>query len=166
MLSYKELGWEVEGVELSKTAVAFAKQHRGIDNILSCEIEDAPYPNNHFDYINFWHVIEHLRDPIIVLRKIFDWLKPGGQLKLGTPNPITPMGNIQTLVTGVFDLGPDHTFGYPKATMKRIFTEIGFEIVAHDFYPGSRKNKSLQRKIIDRLGLYNTMQRVIANKPK
>ncbi|MDA9450442.1 MULTISPECIES: class I SAM-dependent methyltransferase [unclassified Bradyrhizobium] len=38
------------------------------------------------DLITMFHVIEHVEDPIAVMRKLTEWLSPGGVLALETPN--------------------------------------------------------------------------------
>ena len=38
------------------------------------------------DLITMFHVIEHVEDPVAVLRKLSEWLAPGGVLALETPN--------------------------------------------------------------------------------
>lgn len=143
----------------------FAREHRGLDNIYTCEIEDAPFPDDFFDYINFWHVIEHLRDPNLVLKRILGWLKPNGILNLGTPNPLTPYGWLAYNYHKRFDLGVDHTFGFPPKTLRNTLEQIGFQIQEQKVYKPSVPARSALRRVINKLGLNNTMQKVIAVKP-
>ena len=39
-----------------------------------------------FDTIIMSHVLEHIADPVLILKKIYNWLKPGGVLLLSVPN--------------------------------------------------------------------------------
>lgn len=52
----------------------------------ACELVDdtvkLKYPDNHFDVVSLWYVIEHLRNPREVIREIYRVLKPGGILLL------------------------------------------------------------------------------------
>ena len=50
-------------------------------------IESIPMPyQNHFDYVLCGDVLEHLRDPYALIRKIRAWLKPEGRLICSLPN--------------------------------------------------------------------------------
>lgn len=43
-------------------------------------------PERQFDWVVLSEVIEHLRDPMAVVRKAFEFLAPGGSLVITTPN--------------------------------------------------------------------------------
>jgi 2-polyprenyl-3-methyl-5-hydroxy-6-metoxy-1,4-benzoquinol methylase len=77
-------GWQVQGIEFSEKAAQAAAQlgypvHAG-------PLETAPQPDEPFDLIVGWMVLEHLHDPIGCLRKLQGWVKPGGYLVLSVPN--------------------------------------------------------------------------------
>ncbi len=42
--------------------------------------------DSEFDYITLAHVLEHVPDPVALLRRLFGWLKPGGALYVELPN--------------------------------------------------------------------------------
>ncbi len=80
----RDLGWQVEGVEVDPAAVEQAragglKVHLG-------SLEAQQYPQNHFDVITMSHVIEHVHDPAGLLRECHRILQPGGRLVAITPN--------------------------------------------------------------------------------
>jgi 2-polyprenyl-3-methyl-5-hydroxy-6-metoxy-1,4-benzoquinol methylase len=75
-------GWNISGVELSQEMARSAEQLLRIPIYTS--LETAPAGN--FDAITLWEVIEHLPDPIGVLRQLIERLRPGGVLMLSTPN--------------------------------------------------------------------------------
>lgn len=77
-------GWQVQGIEFSEKAAQAAAQlgyrvHTG-------PLETAPPPNESFDLVVGWMVLEHLHDPIGGLKKLREWTKPGGWLVLSIPN--------------------------------------------------------------------------------
>jgi 2-polyprenyl-3-methyl-5-hydroxy-6-metoxy-1,4-benzoquinol methylase len=43
-------------------------------------------PNARFDNIVMGHVLEHVEDPIFILKKARNWLKPGGRIFAAVPN--------------------------------------------------------------------------------
>lgn len=77
-------GWQVQGIEFSEKAAQAAAQlgyrvHAG-------PLETAPQPDEPFDLIVGWMVLEHLHDPIGGLQKLREWAKPGAWLVLSVPN--------------------------------------------------------------------------------
>src|SRR5574340_1228707 len=77
-------GWQVEGIEFSEKAAQAASQlgykvHAG-------SLESAPAPEQPFNLIVGWMVLEHLHDPIGCLKKLHEWASPGAWLVLSVPN--------------------------------------------------------------------------------
>ena len=59
---------------------------------------DLPYNNDFFDIILFAEVFEHLhRDPVKILKSLYQKLKPGGYLILGTPNLASFVNRVKLL---------------------------------------------------------------------
>ena len=46
------------------------------------------------DAVVLWHVLEHLDDPLGALERVRSWLKPGGLVLLGVPNPASVQARI------------------------------------------------------------------------
>ncbi len=80
-----ELGWEVVGVEPDEGAVKVARQNFGLEVNLGT-LETASVPRNSFDAVTLQHVIEHVPDPVGLLKACRQALKPGGRLVVVTPN--------------------------------------------------------------------------------
>jgi SAM-dependent methyltransferase len=80
----RDLGWDVEGTEVDGRAVAEARA-RGVP-VHHGELADRAYPDDHFDLVHLGHVIEHVYDPVGLLRECRRLLKPGGGLVVLTPN--------------------------------------------------------------------------------
>lgn len=80
----QSLGWQVEGVDVDADGVEAARK-RGV--AVKCGmLAEQNYPENHFDAVYSSHVIEHVHDPVGLLRECFRILKPGGRLVIITPN--------------------------------------------------------------------------------
>lgn len=84
LLVAKECGYEAFGAEPAQQAAATAKG-LGFD-VFPGFLQDARYPDNHFDVVTLFEVIEHLLEPAEVIREIQRILKPGGLLLIGTAN--------------------------------------------------------------------------------
>ena len=81
MLSALDDSWEKYGIEVSKFASNYAKKY--------CKVHNGTletFREENFDVIIFYHVVEHLIDPISAIKKINKLLKPGGKLIIGTPD--------------------------------------------------------------------------------
>jgi len=78
------LGWNVEGVDFDAQAVRTARA-KGLKVQLGT-IEEQKFPRDSFDAVTMSHVIEHVPDPIALLRECYRILKPGGRAVVVTPN--------------------------------------------------------------------------------
>ena len=77
LLSTLDDSWNKFGVEISSFAADIAKQH---GDIACVSVENFVAPLESFDVVILHHVIEHLADPLRVIEKIHQMLKPGGLL--------------------------------------------------------------------------------------
>lgn len=75
--------WEKFGVELSGFAAEVASRYC---DVFHGTLAEARYPDNHFDVVILFHVIEHMKDPEKELLEIRRVLKTGGILIVGTPD--------------------------------------------------------------------------------
>ena len=81
----RQLGWSVVGVEPDEKAVSIAREKLGLE-IFQGSLEEAEFPEGYFDAITMNHVIEHVLDPIGLLKECHRVLRPGGELIVVTPN--------------------------------------------------------------------------------
>ena len=79
------LGHDVQGIEPNKGYAEYSIREYGL-KVQSGFIQDAVFPNNTFDVITLWHVLEHTEDPYAVLAKLHALLKPEGVLVIEVPN--------------------------------------------------------------------------------
>lgn len=78
-------GWQVGGFEFSASVARVAQEKYGLA-VRVGSLEDMEIPDQTFDLITLWHVLEHLRDPLGALARIEPLLAPGGVLVLEVPN--------------------------------------------------------------------------------
>lgn len=80
----RQRGWEVAGTEFSDFACKNAEA--GGFPIVQGEVWEARFPENSFDAITCWHVLEHAADPRRLLEECHRIVRPGGWLFVATPN--------------------------------------------------------------------------------
>lgn len=118
-------GYDVEGVELSKPAAAIARQKTGAV-IHGQAIEDIE-PVDRFDAVTMFYVIEHVTDPLAVLKTVRSMLRPGGLLVLRYPNttPIIrlcpPLARKLTVMQA-----PSHIHDFAGRSMDILLERAGF----------------------------------------
>ena len=78
------LGWQVAGVEVDEAAAARARRFSA--QIHVGDVLGAPFATGSFDVVTAYHVLEHVPDPVAVLRRMLEWLAPGGLLIVEVPN--------------------------------------------------------------------------------
>lgn len=88
-------GWEAWGIEPSRDACRQAADQFG-DRISPGGLEDADFPEAHFDVVTLWNVLDYLPDPFTALERIFKWIRPGGLLYIRTPNADFHYGAFRT----------------------------------------------------------------------
>ncbi len=84
MMLAQRIGWRVEGVDIDPLAVAQARKE-GLEVTLG-GLEVLSDDREKFDVITMSHVIEHVHDPFMTIRRAFRLLKDGGLLYIETPN--------------------------------------------------------------------------------
>jgi 2-polyprenyl-3-methyl-5-hydroxy-6-metoxy-1,4-benzoquinol methylase len=86
---------DVTCVEASDTAIGIAKQSIGDKvDIINSVFEDVSLPKQ-YDNIVLTHVLEHVDDPVLVLRRVNnEWLSKDGRLFLVCPNANAPSRQI------------------------------------------------------------------------
>lgn len=81
----RALGWDVRGQDVDPVAVTYARETFGVNAYLG-RLEDLGLPEATFDCITLHHVIEHLHDPVALLRECRRLLTPRGFIVIVTPN--------------------------------------------------------------------------------
>ncbi len=128
-------GWQTTGYEISPGAVSFAKETLGLKTVYCGKVEDSKLPDNHFDIITLWDVIEHLPDPGPILNFSRKALKNGGFLFIHTPNINIqlPKARIKSILSknrgGHYLEAKDHINIYSPVTIRLLLKQYGFERV-------------------------------------
>lgn len=126
LISMLHENWSCTGVEISDGSSYKPLWTGLIDAHYGLETLDA-LPAERFDLITLWHVLEHLPDPIDVLQRARQLLKPSGHLVLAVPN-------IESLSARVFQshwygiAPPWHLHQFSPRSLHRVFAGAGLTV--------------------------------------
>lgn len=79
-----ERGWRTQGIELRQKSIEIARNN-GIE-VLTKPLDELNLPAKSYSAVTMWQVVEHLPDPITVLKDCHRILQPDGILAISTPN--------------------------------------------------------------------------------
>lgn len=131
----QDLGHTVKGIDFSGEALRRA-QERGIKT-KQCNLDEGiPEPDNTYDVVWEGDIVEHVFDPIGLLKESARVLKPSGHLMITVPNDVGLVSRIKMLfgishqermymTSGFYK---HHTFFTPRL-MRFMLYKAGFEII-------------------------------------
>jgi len=136
----KKYGFEPLGIELSIPALDFARKQYDLNVIEGSEKELANFPDNYFDIITCWSVLEHLSNPRKLLSEFNRVLKPGGFLCVSIPNincyeHKLKKGNWYNIQN------PAHVVFLQEHSLKQLLKETGFNNFYRPIFFGGFKMK-------------------------
>jgi len=148
-------GFVVQGVEVSSWAANFARTEKGLP-VQTGTLEAAAFGAREFDVVVINHVLEHVQDPVALLREAGRILKDDGLLVIGVPN----IGSIMAgLVRSRWaSLRPEeHIWHFTPATLRSLIGRSGFREVyfeAMDNYPAVGWSlKAIFRRLVNGLSM-------------
>ncbi len=124
--------WDKYGIDISDFAVKNASNYCKAVKIDVEKFVRKKSNRSKFNYVIFSHVVEHLKNPIFVLKKIRQLLKKNGTLLIETPNFDSA---AYRLFNNKFRLlnDPTHISLFTLDSMTRALRDTGFKIEKIDF---------------------------------
>jgi SAM-dependent methyltransferase len=147
-------GWKGYGTELSSRSASRALQ-AGL-SVSVGEIRGNQFPTDFFDLVTFWQVLEHLRDPSAVLRRVRPLLKHGGIVAISTPN-------VESLQARVFKGdwfhldAPRHLFLFSPRTLGKFMGAHGFRLLALSHFSWEQNPYGWLQSILNRAGFSSNL---------
>lgn len=133
----KESGWNSTGIDPSKEFIEIAKKRLGVDGRVTT-LEDARFPDGHFDAVFMGGIIEHLYNPFETLREVHRVLQPNGCLFFDAPNEdglYMRLGNLYMRLRGkdwVVVMAPTfppyHVQGFNPNSLRQLLNRAGFVV--------------------------------------
>jgi SAM-dependent methyltransferase len=120
------LGWRTAGIEVDAAAAEHARPFA--DELHVGDAFGAPFAPGRFDVVSAFHVLEHVPDPVALLRRMLDWLAPGGLLIVEVPN----VGGLGAALFGRAWSGlelPRHLSHFTPASLEQAVERAGGRVV-------------------------------------
>jgi 2-polyprenyl-3-methyl-5-hydroxy-6-metoxy-1,4-benzoquinol methylase len=146
MIALEKSGFDSYGFEPSEPFYKMAIEKMKIDpsKLKLGMMEEVDYPENHFDFITFGAVLEHLYDPSTAIIKALKWLKPQGIIHIEVPSSdwlVNKIVNTYYAARGmdyVANISPMHTpYHYYEFTLKSFLEHSkmhNYDIPFHEYY--------------------------------
>lgn len=117
-------GFEADGIERPSPV------GHTVPGVLYKSLPECNFPDDHFQVVVLWHVLEHLPHPVETLREIRRILKPGGWLSIAVPN----YGGAQAQASGPhwfhLDL-PRHFWHFRRSSLQALLASNGFRLTRY-----------------------------------
>jgi SAM-dependent methyltransferase len=110
-------GWRFAGTEWSDKYLPIVEAIPGVEQLYMGDVADVP---GMFDFVSLIHALEHIPEPVDVLRRVAAKLYPGGLLFIEVPN----------LARNPFDLlVADHASHFTPDALVGLLEAAGFDLV-------------------------------------
>lgn len=122
----KNSGYEVYGVEPSKEGYEICRKIKGI-HAYRGELAECKFPDSYFDLITLWHTLEHMTQPVSVIREVKRILKPKAYVLVEVPNFRCFESQVFRKHWHQLDI-PRHHYFYTLNSLTRLLQTNGFRI--------------------------------------
>jgi len=126
LAALRERGWATNGIELNAKAAEYARTMQNL-KVFTGTLEQATFPEESFDLIIFWDVLEHVYLPRQNLETAARLTKPGGSLIVTLPNP----DSVDAKLFGGYWAGwdiPRHLQIFSLPVIKQLLDETRWEM--------------------------------------
>lgn len=120
----EKMGCEVTGVDFDPEEIALGKKRFGLKRLFAADLFDfLEHCGDGFHVITCFEVLEHVDQPLRLLKLIHSRLAKNGTLVLSTPNRERHWSKI----TEVTDFPPHHLARYSDQSLRTILARAGFD---------------------------------------
>jgi cyclopropane fatty-acyl-phospholipid synthase-like methyltransferase len=116
---------QITGVDISQTQIDLARQNVPAGYFLHGDAASVQFPVASFDAVISFYTLEHIprQEHETLLRRIHDWLRPGGFFLLSTE-----AGDVEQLVSEWLGV-PMFMSSLDPDTLKRLVVSAGFDLL-------------------------------------
>lgn len=121
---FKSYGCDISPVQIEYARKAYPQAQFSADGI----------PEEIFDIVTMWDVIEHLKNPSSVLTELRQHLTPEGILYIRTPNITGQMFKVRVLKpllpNKTYFIPHEHIYHFSPKTIRRLLENCGYDVVS------------------------------------
>ncbi len=125
--------WERSGIEAIGSAVSLVRSKLSDLSLVAGDVLSAQLPEESFDVVTLWHVLEHLPEPQKVIQRVRGLLAPGGWLFISLPNFESWQASIFRRHWYALDV-PRHLYFFSPRSLRLLLTETGLIVVRNAFF--------------------------------
>ena len=127
----KKAGFAVSGIDFNEVRLKLVREKLGVDTLYHGSLPDfaAAHPDERYDVITLFQVIEHLDHPAEWLSAARKLLKPGGRFFIGTPNRDRTFNPFQGPGMEEVDNPPNHLTRWRASSLQRFVEGCGFRVI-------------------------------------
>ena len=142
---------ECVGLEYNEEDAEFVESELGF-KVYQTPIEQTDLPHHHFDLITLFQTLEHIDDPLAVLKNVAEYLKPDGYICIEVPNIDEALLSVYQLDSFAdFWYREPHLFNYSPQTLTKMMKAAGFDG---------------EVQTIQRINFLNHLSWLLTNKPQ
>jgi SAM-dependent methyltransferase len=130
LAAFRRRGWRVLGIERNEKVTESARKSLGLE-IVAVPVE-ALSKDARFDLIIMFQVLEHIADPVALLRECAKRLAPGGRLIINVPNFSSWQARFARAKWLHLD-APRHLVHYTPQTLSATLERAGLHLVNLSF---------------------------------
>jgi SAM-dependent methyltransferase len=132
-------GWKHHGIEVAPQAAVFARQAGA--EVFCGPVDEYATPTEPFDLITAFALLEHLPDPRRLVRRVAQWLHPGGLFVLMTGDRESKTARAMGATWPLY-ASPDHIHYFSARSVRTLLKSCGLD-VSHEewrfmYFPDSR----------------------------
>lgn len=127
LLMLKKRGYDVTGIELQKEAVQLARKKLQ-KKVFALDVIKDKLPSGKYDLISMLGLIEHVKDPNLLIKKCASLLRKEGLVLIQTPNS----GSIPARILRRYwpPYSPvEHIHLFSKDALTKLLEKNGFEVI-------------------------------------
>ena len=140
--------WDRTGVDFAEPTVRLVKEKIRDLTLIEGDLFSDKLPENSFDVITFWHVLEHLPQPRAVLERTHKLLRPGGWLFISLPNFNSLQARLFQRHWYSLDV-PRHLYHFAPRPLNLLLEETGLKVRKHIFFSPRVNFHSLKYSLIN-----------------
>lgn len=137
LLEFASRGYDIWGVDVDNNSINLCRKLLPNGHFMQGELQKTGLPGSYFDHIRIDNVLEHVPNPIEVVRECYRLLKQGGQLFICTPHGRSLSMRLMkgnSIVSWI----PFHLQLFTRKSLRYLMEEAGLKgIRIYGYYPYS-----------------------------